>query len=607
MSTLNIISLEEFHRLYPKDNIIATGGYGNVYTVKDKSMVVKEGKTLDLIKDIDILSQISHPNIIPITALTFDVSTSTSYIAFPRGESILSYLDSHRQMYDQFMYELVVAVAFLHSKGIAHCDIKPDNIIVIDQHPVLIDFGIAKICIPISDLHSRRVEYMLIPQAFTLSFNPPEYKQDISSIRGDVYSLGKTFECLYLKIRFYYPNDPLFIEGDDMLTNLFRDMLSDICTRPSAKHLMQHEFFTTRISNLDKHITGQCLTITTPEKGEFLGINSTIYYMLVDWILQALQCNTFITTRDMFLIFHNVHRSINVMKSYHKSKLQLFGMVNIMLAVTSTHGSETFSIKNLNTLTDHTYNEIQFMDMVREVLRQLDGIIYTPTYWDYCTSKHNLGIALKQTLHWNYPYIPYYEDAVMETCDKSTLKLVNAKQFIREWMTANKLIKCQWRLTMAHIISETVCKNSTVLTSVPATIPDMTTNELKIQLNAQSYDYGTNAAFGLIWALRSEMICDKSIANKILHVLVNCGDYGVKDVPGWVYMYDIIFGRYKLERLKGISLKSLQINTYTCNVQDILNETLQKLPVTVCTHQDILNETLQKLPVTVCTHQDESA
>lgn len=48
------------------------------------------------------------------------------------------------------MREIFMATAFLHQHGIAHCDLKPENVLLSDAgRPLLCDFGISR------DLHAR--------------------------------------------------------------------------------------------------------------------------------------------------------------------------------------------------------------------------------------------------------------------------------------------------------------------------------------------------------------------------------------------------------------------------------------------------------------------
>lgn len=90
------------------------------------------------------ISRTQHPNIIRyhgcrvrrgrITAIVLErlSQTLTQFAATPAFEA----LDKAA-----FMEALRSAVAYLHSLGLAHNDINPDNIMVRDGMPVLIDFG----------------------------------------------------------------------------------------------------------------------------------------------------------------------------------------------------------------------------------------------------------------------------------------------------------------------------------------------------------------------------------------------------------------------------------------------------------------------------------
>lgn len=39
---------------------------------------------------------------------------------------------------------MVDAVAYLHVQNVVHCDIKPENVLMSGQSPVLVDFGVAQ-------------------------------------------------------------------------------------------------------------------------------------------------------------------------------------------------------------------------------------------------------------------------------------------------------------------------------------------------------------------------------------------------------------------------------------------------------------------------------
>lgn len=86
--------------------------------------------------------------------------------------------------------QLCKAVAAMHEAGVAHCDIKPANVLVTtDGRTVLMDFGHAK---SLSEWRSctnmvGTADY-LAPE---LAFHGPQTPEQ--AIQGDVYALGMTF------------------------------------------------------------------------------------------------------------------------------------------------------------------------------------------------------------------------------------------------------------------------------------------------------------------------------------------------------------------------------------------------------------------------------
>ncbi|OAA53456.1 Protein kinase-like domain protein [Niveomyces insectorum RCEF 264] len=92
---------------------------------------------------LDHLSRRPHPHI----ARYFGCRVRRGYITglvferLPRTLAELSPSELAGLNKDRFLAQLRSAVAFLHAQGFAHNDIKPQNIMVRDGQPVLIDFG----------------------------------------------------------------------------------------------------------------------------------------------------------------------------------------------------------------------------------------------------------------------------------------------------------------------------------------------------------------------------------------------------------------------------------------------------------------------------------
>lgn len=101
----------------------------------------------------------------------------------------------------QFFCEILVAVADMHERGLYHLDLKPANIMVRDDHPVLIDFGLS--LHPNCEHYADRifagpagicVDRLENTGAYAASADV--YKGHILAEKFDVYSLG----CIYVEL-----------------------------------------------------------------------------------------------------------------------------------------------------------------------------------------------------------------------------------------------------------------------------------------------------------------------------------------------------------------------------------------------------------------------
>jgi tetratricopeptide (TPR) repeat protein len=185
--------------------LIASGGMGSVYealqdsparTVAIKVLRTPWASAPELhrfTQEAQILARLNHPGIakvfeagvfqsghagLPFIALEY-IGDATPITTFAAPLSIPAKL--------QLVAQVCEAVHHGHQRGVIHRDLKPQNILVRpDGHPIVIDFGIARLIeAPPDTRHTVAGQFI-----GTLSYTSPEQAEGDPDIRADVYSLG---------------------------------------------------------------------------------------------------------------------------------------------------------------------------------------------------------------------------------------------------------------------------------------------------------------------------------------------------------------------------------------------------------------------------------
>ena len=208
---------------------VGEGTYGNVFKARDrvtkevfamkkiKMDREKEGFPITALREIKLLKQMAHPNIIQLKEIitsksSDDRNPGNVYLLFeymehdlegllnmtrPRIEYTIAHLKS-------YMKQMLQAIEYLHSKKIVHRDIKCANLLVDNQgHVKLGDFGLARnISGNVGDTYTNRV--------ITLWYRPPELLLGANqyAYEVDMWSVG----CIIGEI---LARQPMFPEGDE--------------------------------------------------------------------------------------------------------------------------------------------------------------------------------------------------------------------------------------------------------------------------------------------------------------------------------------------------------------------------------------------------------
>ncbi|TWU01619.1 serine/threonine-protein kinase [Neorhodopirellula pilleata] len=179
---------------YRLEKRIGSGGFADVYSATDTLLNIKVALKIpnakwvskELIDEFRRESKLTmgleHPNILPIRDASF--IDDHFVIVVPLAARTLDDRLKSRMSFDtafDFGSQLLDAVAYAHSCGIIHCDIKPENILLFDDGTLRLgDFGIAK----------AAQKTISSAGTGTLGYMAPEQAMGKPSTRADVFSIG---------------------------------------------------------------------------------------------------------------------------------------------------------------------------------------------------------------------------------------------------------------------------------------------------------------------------------------------------------------------------------------------------------------------------------
>ena len=216
--------------IFEKCENIGSGAYGVVYKginketneviaiKRIKTELESEGVPSTALREISILRELKHPNIVELKDVV--CAENKLYLLFEYLDiDLKKYLESlnenvmlEPERIKSFLFQILEAIAYCHSKKIIHRDVKPQNLLL-DQYGKikLADFGLARaFSIPIRP-YTKEV-LTLWYRAPEILLGSVEYSTPV-----DIWSIGCIFAELYLK-------RPLF-QGEyemDQVMKIFR-------------------------------------------------------------------------------------------------------------------------------------------------------------------------------------------------------------------------------------------------------------------------------------------------------------------------------------------------------------------------------------------------
>ena len=193
------------HHRYHFQKVINHGAFGQVKLYSDRifsgteyaikcisKMRVKPNKIHQIKNEIDILSQLDHPNIVTYFCTVEDNKNYYLLMEYLSGKDLDKIFreDYNRITFDDIrfiLYQVFSALHYIHSKNIVHRDIKPANIICAKNNGKfdlkLIDFGL-------SVNLEKRGKFSV---AGSLAYLSPEGLKEIIHIKNDLWACGVIF------------------------------------------------------------------------------------------------------------------------------------------------------------------------------------------------------------------------------------------------------------------------------------------------------------------------------------------------------------------------------------------------------------------------------
>lgn len=187
---------------YEIHELIGVGGMAMVYraydTLDDRTVAIKilkdefaasEEFTRRFKNESKAIAVLSHPNIVKVYDVSFGDMIQYIVMEYIDGITLKEYIETQEKISCNvalhFTVQILEALEHAHSKGIVHRDIKPQNIMLLQDGTIKVtDFGIARF----SNTETRTMTDKAIGSVHYIA--PEQARGDNTDGKTDIYSVG---------------------------------------------------------------------------------------------------------------------------------------------------------------------------------------------------------------------------------------------------------------------------------------------------------------------------------------------------------------------------------------------------------------------------------